>query len=768
MAKRHLTNLVLALVVTVGLMIPSVAPVGAADAPPLTGFAVCPWGSDDCNICVPDVPGAIRALRNRGDIMGFHIGDAPDPNPFADHWQGVQRTMSGGARYLLVSRSIDPATKDVSFVVVEMATRNDDGLRFRSNRLAPSIDFEFTPPPAEDRVVTIVPREGSYSHAGGMQLLGNVLAVPFESGESTDPPSKVVLFDVSNPPQPVRLPNEIIHAVSGGISSEAGTASLGKLADGRFLLVIGRGDANNLDFYVSTGSDIRTTAFERFDSWNEDELQSELCASQPCTCGGIIPVDCEFGNYQNLSLVHQCDGALYLVGTHQDSLTGEDFVDLHRLDNVPGSNDVRITKVAKRQLVCGYRGENHCNFDAAGGVYIDPERRLLLYGTEHDNDGPIAGSPICNGSPCSVKFEEFRPVPHGPCTRIADAWVELYDDTDPDSDRSIIIDFVDRELENYTNYNSIDDFEDKPSHALWCIPERATHRLWEDRDACGGDHRDLVGTGQVEEIGDLGGFETSCSEWIGGPFADAGEDRTVECAGSTTSAQLDGRASVSLEGGSLTFSWEAAGIVFDDPSSPTPTGGFPLGGTAVALTVKDSAGSDADHVTVTAVDTIAPTIACPADVVADATQPAGAEVNYPAPAASDSCGVSSLVCAPASGSTFPIGTTTTQCTATDAGGHTAACSFTVKVKSPAEQAADLIAKVSGLTGVKAATKNSLLVKLEAAQAAIAAGKQKAACGKLLDFINEVNAQRGKKELTEAQAADLIADATRIRGALGCS
>ena len=123
MARRYLTNLALALVVTVGLMIPSVAPVAAADAPPLTGFAVCSWGSDDCNICVPDVPGAIRALRNRGDIMGFHIGDAPDPNPFADHWQGVQRTMSGGARYLLVSRSIEPASKDVSFVVVEMATR---------------------------------------------------------------------------------------------------------------------------------------------------------------------------------------------------------------------------------------------------------------------------------------------------------------------------------------------------------------------------------------------------------------------------------------------------------------------------------------------------------------------------------------------------------------------------------------------------------------------------------------------------------------------
>jgi hypothetical protein len=37
------------------------------------------------------------------------------------------------------------------------------------------------------------------------------------------------------------------------------------------------------------------------------------------------------------------------------------------------------------------------------------------------------------------------------------------------------------------------------------------------------------------------------------------------------------------------------------------------------------------------------------------------------------------VCSPASGSTFPVGTTTVTCTATDASGNTATCSFTVSV-----------------------------------------------------------------------------------------
>jgi len=58
---------------------------------------------------------------------------------------------------------------------------------------------------------------------------------------------------------------------------------------------------------------------------------------------------------------------------------------------------------------------------------VTPSGGLLLYGTEHDNDGPGG----------SVKAEEFRPAPHrSSCTDINDAWVELYDDTGFDGDRS--------------------------------------------------------------------------------------------------------------------------------------------------------------------------------------------------------------------------------------------------------------------------------------------------------------------------------------------
>jgi hypothetical protein len=78
-----------------------------------------------------------------------------------------------------------------------------------------------------------------------------------------------------------------------------------------------------------------------------------------------------------------------------------------------------------------------------------------------------------------------------------------------------------------------------------------------------------------------------------------------------------------------------------------------------------------------------PTIACPANIAANENPvgSGGAQVNFTTPTPADNCSGATAVCAPASGSTFPVGTTTVTCTATDASGNTAQCSFTVMVQS---------------------------------------------------------------------------------------
>jgi len=73
--------------------------------------------------------------------------------------------------------------------------------------------------------------------------------------------------------------------------------------------------------------------------------------------------------------------------------------------------------------------------------------------------------------------------------------------------------------------------------------------------------------------------------------------------------------------------------------------------------------------------------------------------------------------------------------------------------------------VNGLN-INQGIQSSLLAKLNAAAAALAADNTATACTKLQDFINECNAQSGKK-LSVEQADELIARANEIRASLGC-
>ena len=116
----------------------------------------------------------------------------------------------------------------------------------------------------------------------------------------------------------------------------------------------------------------------------------------------------------------------------------------------------------------------------------------------------------------------------------------------------------------------------------------------------------------------------------------------------------------------------------------TPSSGstFALGTTTVECSATDAAGNEAtSSFTVTVRDTTPPSITAHGNEVAEATGPSGAAVNYTSPTASDIVdGSVAVVCTPASGSTFALGTTTVNCSATDAAGNEATSSFSVTVQ----------------------------------------------------------------------------------------
>jgi hypothetical protein len=108
---------------------------------------------------------------------------------------------------------------------------------------------------------------------------------------------------------------------------------------------------------------------------------------------------------------------------------------------------------------------------------------------------------------------------------------------------------------------------------------------------------------------------------------------------------------------------------------------FPLGTTTVTCSATDKAGNEASgSFNVIVQDKTAPVLKLPtADITAEATSASGAAVTYTATGEDAVDGSVTPLCTPASGSTFPLGTTTVTCSATDKAGNTASGSFTVSV-----------------------------------------------------------------------------------------
>ncbi len=134
--------------------------------------------------------------------------------------------------------------------------------------------------------------------------------------------------------------------------------------------------------------------------------------------------------------------------------------------------------------------------------------------------------------------------------------------------------------------------------------------------------------------------------------------------------------------------------VYSDPTAtdiadPSPSVGcvpasgstFPLGITTVTCTATDaSANSDSDTFDVTVEDTAVPVVTVPADITEEATSPSGASVSFVVTADDVIDGPLTPSCDYASGDTFPLGTTTVTCDATDSSGNTDSDSFDVTVE----------------------------------------------------------------------------------------
>ena len=400
---------------------------------------------------VPDVVNQVFYLTQFADPLGLDITTTPDPST-CRHYQGIARTEdSSGTPFFLMTRSgntpFPPGeagcfdspgeTRNGHLIVFKMDSRDKNGERMRSNRMAKGIHMDSTAPNgALDRATVyftftggdpdaadptkrpgLVLRDGPndlparvYQHPGGMQLVGNILAVALESPREFGKQSDLIaclagnqdacnryfnyeratngnivqFYDVSNPEEPVFKSQFTPRNSAGENLSKLGVVGITPLPNGKYLMVVTGGGGNSWFFYRSNLTDLS----HRDLTW--EQVRSPLAPSVA-------------DPHQTLNFLRQgtIDGDLFIAGARGHVEIGplyedRERIDLYKIDcvtkNCEPGEDITITTVVN--------GKRISPFSAAGGIkqlaslaaastfYVSPSGEVIFYATEHDNDGP--------------------------------------------------------------------------------------------------------------------------------------------------------------------------------------------------------------------------------------------------------------------------------------------------------------------------------------------------------------------------------------------
>lgn len=381
--------------------------------------------------CVPNVMKQIETGLNRGKTdklylayrSGGHgapilennsMGELPEVKVLkrirrlirlrdAKHRQGIVRYFdrSTGRNYFYVSSSTfkHPGYKEGLGTVEIVQWGNQSG---RSGPLGSNINNERDRPPGSSYSVVGLLEKAPGSHAGGMQIMGRFLVVPFYGLSGN--PDALSIYDLQDPKRPKQRTLLKAAEKNGG---SFGNASLARMANGRYLL-LGLGGGKITPF-VSKG----TSFPEKPDEWTRGR---NFSPGKLWAAGGDSspPVIKSLGSgYQNTQLVADCNGELFILGTHNSHklsyfhMGGKDYIDIWKvtLQEIQNGDayDIHLKKVGNRHMYCG---KEWCNFNTGASVYIDPMTgNLSAYATEYYNEGPKV-----NGIR-STKIKEFRQHP---------------------------------------------------------------------------------------------------------------------------------------------------------------------------------------------------------------------------------------------------------------------------------------------------------------------------------------------------------------------
>jgi HYR domain/NHL repeat len=163
------------------------------------------------------------------------------------------------------------------------------------------------------------------------------------------------------------------------------------------------------------------------------------------------------------------------------------------------------------------------------------------------------------------------------------------------------------------------------------------------------------------------------------PTANAGTNQIMEATSPAGAVVTLSGSGSDPDNDSLTFTWSENGSNLGTGAQITVT--LPIGMHTITLIADDGrGGTGTSTVQISVQDTKPPVFTPPASQTLEATSPTGAIATFSATATDIVDGARPVICSPASGSTFPLGATTVNCTSTDVRGNSSSASFTITVR----------------------------------------------------------------------------------------
>ena len=429
---------------------------------------------------------------------------------------------------------------------------------------------------------------------------------PFPSPEPTPDPSKpkdlILFLDVSNPESPVKK-SQFVPAP--GDQFQAGQVGLTPVINPfgpglRYVMLVAGKDNRDVRLYRSLSTtfkdqdgdlvldqngatDLKSPFlnWQLLRSWSDQQLQADFCSQAPncdvslCVQFGPNPFppipsdpDCHEVHvwpnsgsqaHQMFNLVRQqsLDGPLFLIATRNDEALlapggGHDFMDLYRveIDRYGNPGDRLLTHIESKHVSTDSigGGGDTSHFAGSTGVYVSPTGELIVYASQHNNEGPfelLAGDDQSGDrGRRTVRFGEWRHRemvrPGSPTLRptvellgpfevdegsavtlsavgrsaITKAWLQLFEDdgaglTDHfDGNAWLVSDYEDWNKDDFDDFTKLLwYFNDEAGSWRWFAPVGCTLRVnehtFDDSNFPGNRTRTLFGAGQVKEETDL-------------------------------------------------------------------------------------------------------------------------------------------------------------------------------------------------------------------------------------------------------------------------